>query len=167
MISSFLQHLRRVERALAGTLLVVIVGLVIVSTATRYMGHPLIWSIEVTQALFVWLCVLAADLTLQRLGHFSVDMFANFLPPGPRKVLEVFNVLLAGALLATLAYFGVLFAQFTGMRPLPMTGVSSAWATGALPVGFALMLVTLIEHLLARLQGRSPVVETTEPREVM
>ena len=84
-----------------------------------------------------------------------------------RQMLEVFNVLLAGALLATLTYYGVIFAQFTGMRPLPMTGVSSAWATGALPVGFALMLITLAEHLAARFRGRSPVVDPTEPREVM
>jgi len=167
MFAVFLERLRWVERAVAGTLLVVIVGLVIVSTATRYMGYPLIWSIEVTQALFVWLCVFAADLTLQRLGHFSVDMFANMLPKRPRQILEVVNVLIAGALLATLAFYGIIFAKFTGMRPLPMTGVSSAWATGALPVGFVLMLITLVEHLGARLKGRAPVADTSEPREVM
>lgn len=167
MIVLFLERLRQVERALACALLIGIVALVIVASGTRYMGMPVIWAIEVTQALFVWLCVFAADLTLQRLGHFSVDMFANLLPKRARQMLEVFNVLLAGALLATLTYYGVIFAQFTGMRPLPMTGVSSAWATGALPVGFALMLITLAEHLAARFRGRSPVVDPTEPREVM
>jgi TRAP-type transport system small permease protein len=128
---------------------------------------PVLWAIEVTQAAFVWLCVFAADLTLQRLGHFSVDMIANLLPRRARQILEVINVLLAGALLATLTYYGVLFAQFTGMRPLPMTGVTSAVATGALPVGFALMLITLAEHLVARLKGQAPVVDASEPREVM
>jgi TRAP-type C4-dicarboxylate transport system permease small subunit len=131
------------------------------------MGMPIIWALEVTQALFVWLCVFAADLTLQRLGHFSVDMIANLLPRRPRQVLEAFNVLLASALLAVLAYYGVIFAQFTGMRPLPMTGVTSAAATAALPVGFGLMLITLAEHLAARLKGRSPVADSSEPREVM
>lgn len=167
MIVSLLGGLRALERALAAMLLVVIVALVIVASGSRYMGVPIIWAIEVTQALFVWLCVLAADLTLQRLGHFSVDMFANLLPARARQVLEVFNVLLAGALLAVLAYYGVIFAQFTGMRPLPMTGITSAAATGALPVGFVLMLITLAEHLAARLKGRSPVADSSEPREVM
>lgn len=167
MIALFLRTLRALERAVSAALLVFIVALVVVASGTRYLGMPVLWAIEVTQALFVWLCVLAADLTLQRLGHFSVDMFANMLPPRLRQALEVFNVLLAGALLAVLTYYGVLFAQFTGMRPLPMTGVTSAWATGALPVGFVLMLITLIEHLVARLQGRSPVADPTEPREVM
>lgn len=167
MIASFLAALRGVERALACALLVVIVALVVVASGTRYMGMPVLWAIEVTQALFVWLCIFAADLTLQRLGHFSVDMFANLLPRRARQMLEVFNVLLVGALLAVLAYYGILFAQFTGMRPLPMTGVTSAFATGALPAGFFLMLITLAEHLAARLKGRSPVADETGPREVM
>jgi TRAP-type transport system small permease protein len=167
MIVLFLERLRQVERAIACALLIGIVGLVIVASGTRYMGMPVLWAIEVTQAAFVWLCVFAADLTLQRLGHFSVDMVANLLPRRPRQVLEAFNVLLAGALLAVLAWYGFKFASFTGMRPLPMTGVSSAVATGALPVGFVLMLITLAEHLVARLKGEAPVVDPTEPREVM
>jgi TRAP-type transport system small permease protein len=167
MIVLLLERLRQVERALACALLIGIVALVIIASGTRYMGVPVLWAIEVTQAAFVWLCVFAADLTLQRLGHFSVDMFANLLPRRARQILEVINVLIAGALLATLTYYGMLFAQFTGMRPLPMTGVTSAVATGALPAGFALMLITLLEHLLARLKGEAPVVDASEPREVM
>ena len=167
MIVTLLAGLRRVERAAAGILLVAIVALVVVASATRYAGAPVLWALEVTQALFVWLCVLAADLTLQRLGHFSVDMVANLLPRRARAALEIFNLLLAGAFLAVLVFYGWRFASFTGMRPLPMTGVSSALATAALPVGFALMLITLCEHLAARLKGRAPVADAAAPREVM
>jgi len=167
MIVSLLGGLRRIERAVAGVLLVVIVALVAISSGTRYAGAPVIWSLEVTQALFVWLCVLAADLTLQRLGHFSVDMVANLLPRRARQVLEIFNLLLVSAFLGVLMFYGYRFASFTGMRPLPMTGVSSAVATAALPAGFALMLITLAEHLILRFKGRAITPEAGEPREVM
>jgi TRAP-type C4-dicarboxylate transport system permease small subunit len=167
MIVSALATLRRVERGVASTLLVATVALVVLASSTRYMGMPVIWAIEVIQALFVWLCVLAADLTLQRAGHFSVDMIANLLPPRARRALEVFNVLLAVALLAALAWYGFQFAYITSGRPLPMTGVTSAFATAALPVGFALMLITLAEQLVARLQGRPPAAASDEAREVM
>jgi TRAP-type C4-dicarboxylate transport system permease small subunit len=167
MIVSALAALRGVERALASILLVATVTLVVVASSTRYMGVPVIWAIEIIQALFVWLCVLAADLTLQRAGHFSVDTIANLLPRRARQVLEVFNVLLAAALLAGLAYYGFLFAYITSGRPLPMTGVTSAFATAALPVGFVLMLITLAEQLVARLQGRAPAPPADEAREVM
>jgi TRAP-type C4-dicarboxylate transport system permease small subunit len=167
MIVSLLGGLRRIERAVAGILLVAIVALVVVSSGTRYAGAPVIWSLEVTQALFVWLCVLAADLTLQRLGHFSVDLVANLLPRRARRALEIINLLLVGAFLGVLVFYGWRFASFTGMRPLPMTGVSSAVAPAALPVGFALMLITLSEHLFLRLKGRALAPDAAEPREVM
>jgi TRAP-type C4-dicarboxylate transport system permease small subunit len=167
MIPTLLGGLRGFERAAAGTLLVAIVALVVVASATRYAGAPLIWALEVTQALFVWLCVFAADLTLQRLGHFSVDMIANMLPRRARQVLELFNLVLVAALLAVLAYYGYLFSSVTGGRPLPMTGVTSAAATAALPVGFALMLITLAEQFAARLKGRPLTPQPGEPREVM
>jgi TRAP-type C4-dicarboxylate transport system permease small subunit len=167
MIVSLLGGLRRIERAVAGILLVAIVALVVIASGTRYAGAPVIWSLEVTQALFVWLCVLAADLTLQRLGHFSVDLVANLLPRRARHVLEIFNLLLVSAFLGVLIVYGWRFASFTGMRPLPMTGVSSAVATAALPAGFALMLITLSEHLFLRLRGRALAPEAGAPREVM
>ncbi len=167
MIASLLRSLRSAERAAAGVLLVVIVALVVVASAARYAGAPILWAIEITQALFVWLCVLAADLTLQRLGHFSVDMVANLLPRLARQALEVFNLLLVSAFLGVLVFYGWRFAAFTGMRPLPMTGVTSAVATAALPVGFALMLITLAEHLVLRLKGQVLAPDAGEPREVM
>ena len=167
MILSALGVLRRTERALASVLLIATVALVVLASSTRYMGFPIIWALEVVQALFVWLCVLAADLTLQRAGHFSVDMIANLLPPRTRQVLDVFNVLLGAALLAGLAWYGFLFTYITSGRPLPITGVTSALATAALPVGFVLMLITLAEQLVARLKGRPVAAPSDEAREVM
>lgn len=167
MVRYLLDRLRWAERALAAVLLAALVALVVVSSATRYAGMPVIWSVEVTQALFVWLCAFAADLTLQRYGHFSVDMAANLLPRRARLVLDVFNILLVAVLLAILIYYGTRFAAMSGGRPLPITGVTSAAATGALPVGFALMLTTLVEQLVARWKGRGPVGPPPEAREVM
>jgi TRAP-type C4-dicarboxylate transport system permease small subunit len=167
MIQTLLDRLRQFERAAAGILLVGIVALVVVASGTRYAGAPVLWALEVTQASFVWLCVFAADLTLQRLGHFSVDMVANFLPRRARHALEVFNLLLVGSFLAVLVFYGYRFASFTGMRPLPMTGVSSAVATAALPAGFALMLIRVAEQLVLRLKGRPLAPPAGEPREVM
>jgi TRAP-type C4-dicarboxylate transport system permease small subunit len=167
MWASFIETIRKAEMVVAGLLLCLIVALVVVASIGRYFGSPVIWAIELTQAGYVWLCVFAADLTLKKAGHFSVDMLANFLPAGARRLLEVANVLLAGAMIAALVYYGYLFAKVTGMRPLPITGVSSAVATAALPVGFALLLITLIDHLMKRLRGEDVRPADDEAREVM
>lgn len=166
MISSALAWLRRIERAAAMSLLVAIFALVFAATAARYMGSPIIWAMEVTQAMFVWLCVLAADVTLQQRGHFSVPALADRLSPEKRRMLDIFNALVVLALLAFLARYGMSFAGFSSERPLPMTGVSEGIATAALPVGFALMFITVAEQLVMRLTSDDEP-EAMEPRDVM
>lgn len=166
MISFALDWLRRMERAAAMFLLVVIFAVVFAATVGRYMGSPVIWAIEVTQAMFVWLCVLAADITLQQRGHFSVPVLADLLSPEKLRVLEIFNGLVVLALLAFLAWYGLTFAEFSSMRPLPMTGVSEGVATAALPVGFSLMFITVAEQLVMRLRSADEP-DLTGPRDVM
>jgi TRAP-type C4-dicarboxylate transport system permease small subunit len=150
MISSLLFWLRRIERGVAATLLMSIFVLVFVATTGRYLGHPVIWAIEVTQAMFVWLCLLAADVTLQNYGHFSVPALADLLPKPARRILETFNAIVVLALLGFLAWHGAQFADMKSLRPLPMTGLNEGLATAALPVGFALMFITVVEQLIHR-----------------
>jgi TRAP-type C4-dicarboxylate transport system permease small subunit len=166
MISSFLVWLRRLEHAVAMSLLVGIFALMFVATMTRYMGSPVIWAIEVTQAMFVWLCVLAADITLQNRGHFSVPALADLLSPANRRRLEILNALVVLALLAFLAWYGITFAVLSGGRPLPMIGISEGIATAALPVGFGLMFITILQQLVMRWR-RIGDPDAPSPRDVM
>jgi TRAP-type C4-dicarboxylate transport system permease small subunit len=161
-----LKALRWLEKLVAATLLVVLVAVVFVGAAGRYSGHPVLWSDEVAQMLFVWVSLLAGDLTLQRNGHFSVDIFANMLPAKARLVLDLLIYLLMGALLILLVRNAWNFAAMTAIRAQPMTGVPYSWATGALPVGFCLMLITLVELVVRRVTGQAADGEAG-PREVM
>ena len=157
--------LRRVEALFAGLLLCGIVAVVFFGSAGRYFGRPVIWSDEVAQALFVWTTMLAADLTLQRNGHFRIDMLTSMLPLRARKVLELATKLVLLALLCLLAWSGLQLARMTAARPLPMTGVSSAVAIAALPVGFVLMMITMFEQFVQ--QWRTGGVEQAVTRDVM
>ena len=170
MIRRLLGTVRAVERVLAVTLLAAMVAVVFAGTTGRYLGHPVVWSDEVAQGLFVWVALLAADITLQRNGHFSVDELVNFLPPKARFALDIGIHLLLAALLALLLYYAFKFASMTGPRPMPMLGPMLGLRTGivttALPVGFALMFITVIEQTIDRLAARRPP-EPTPPSEVM
>lgn len=150
MIETFLTWLRRIERAVAMTLLFAIFAVVFLATVMRLLHRPFTWDLEVTQAMFVWLCVLAADVTLQNFGHFSVSGLADLLPRRARLALETFNSLLVLALLAFLTWYGTVFADMSSGRPLPMLDISEGVATFALPTGFALMCITVIEQLVRR-----------------
>ena len=154
ILTRTLRALRLVERALAITLLSVLVAVVFAGAIGRYVGRPVIWSDEVAQALFVWVSLLAADLTLQRYGHFSIDIVANLLGPRARLALDVVVMLLVGGLLVLPLVNGLRFANMTAGRPMPMLGLPSSVATAAMPVGFGLMLITLLEQFVRRLRDR-------------
>lgn len=160
-----LKWLRRVEVGVAGTFLCGIVAVVFLGSLGRYLGRPVLWSDEVAQALFVWTSMLAADLTLQQGGHFRIDMLTGRLPHRVQHVLELATKVALAALLCLLVWYGMQLARMTAPRPLPMTGLSSAAAMAALPVGFALMLVTLVEQFVT--QWRSGTYRHAEARDVM
>jgi TRAP-type transport system small permease protein len=164
MFTKALAMLRRAERAAAIALLAAVVTVVIIGTVYRFIGNPAIWTEEAAQASFVWLSMIAADITLQRHGHFRLDMLVGLLPKKARLALDIVTHLVIGALLALLIFYAWKFVAISNLRPLPIIGVPSSFATAALPVGFALMMITLIEQIFVALSGR---VAKTEVRDVV
>jgi TRAP-type C4-dicarboxylate transport system permease small subunit len=164
MFTKALAMLRLAERGAAIALLAAVVAVVIVGTVFRFAGAPAIWTEEAAQASFVWLSLIAADITLQRSGHFRLDMLVGLLPKKARLALDIAIHLVIGALLAMLTFYAWKFVQISNLRPLPIIGVPSSFATAALPVGFALMMITLIEQIFRALRGEE---EKAEIRDVV
>ena len=81
--------LRRVEFACAALLLAAVVALVGLASVARAAGSPIIWSIEVAQLLFLWLCVLAIDLAFQDERHFGISLVLDNVPAIGRKAIEI------------------------------------------------------------------------------
>jgi TRAP-type C4-dicarboxylate transport system permease small subunit len=165
VILTALALVRRLEMMLAMLLLALVSAVVLAGTIGRYGGFPLIWSDEVAQALFVWLVFLAADLTLQRAGHFRLDVVVSRLPHALRYLIEAMNYLIIIALLCMLIFYAWRLTGIASMRPLPITRVPSSFVIAALPVGFALMAITLVEHMIGHLRGR-PVVADARATDV-
>lgn len=162
---SFVAWVRRIEAALAALLLGVIVSVVFVASVLRYFDVPIIWSEELAQGLFVWLAMLASDLTLQRAGHFRIDMFVNFLPHALQTALDIVIKVMIAALLIGLLLYSAELLRVSHPRPLPMLDIPSSYVALALPTAFALMLLTTIEQIVHRLRG--DVEEQSATREVM
>jgi len=165
MLTRALVLLRRLEMAAATALLAAIVPVVLAGTVGRYTGNPLVWSDEVAQALFIWLAMLAADLTLQRAGHFRIAVLAGLLPARMRFVLDLAIKLAIAVLLVLLVRHGMDLVRLSDPRPLPMTGVPSSYAAAALPVAYALMLITVAEQMLRQWRGEAG--DGADGREVM
>lgn len=148
---------RKVEFAIAVALLAGIVILVGAASVARVMGHPIIWSIEIAQLMFLWLCMLAADLAMQQGRHFGLTLLLDRLPPKPRRILAVVNLLILGCLLAFLlkqAWKNTLLmhSRLDGALQIPGSVFQAAML-----LGLALMLRTIIVQLIGLFRGETVV----------
>lgn len=140
--------LRRVEFACAALLLAAVVILVGVASVARVAGSPIIWSVEIAQLLFLWLCVLAIDLALQDDRHFGIGLILDNLGPAGRKVMEIVNLLVMIGLLVYLMRFAwknmiLMHPRLDGALQTP-----GSYFHASMVVGFLLMIRTLLVKLV-------------------
>ncbi len=134
---------KRFEMALACLLLAVIVGLVAVAAVSRKMDSPIIWSLEVSTALFVWLVVLAIDIAMQQDRHFGLSVVLDNVSAPVRRWIELANLLVVMALLVYLLYFAVINVPLMQKRMLGALQIPKSYIHLAMPVGILLWLRTL------------------------
>jgi TRAP-type C4-dicarboxylate transport system permease small subunit len=145
------------EFLLAKLLLAAIVVLVFIAAVGRTLGYPLIWSIDVAQLLFIWVCFLGANRAMRLKAHIGVDLFVRKLPRTPRWFIEIGLALLALAFLGALAVSGYQLTVLNWQRVYGDSGISYAWVTAAVPVGAALLAVTIAINLVHALRTGSLV----------
>ncbi len=143
-----LHLLEAIEETAAKLLLLATVLLVLVASLARWAGHPIIWSVDIAQLLFAWAAFLGAHQALRRDEHVGVDVLLRRLAPRPRAALELILWAMVAAFLLLLLYFGAQLTLLNLERRLSDTPMSYAWVTAAVPVGCALLLVTVVRKLV-------------------
>jgi len=135
------------ENALAKLLLVFITALVFVAGIARWFNAPLVWSVDLAQLLFIWLCFLGANQVLRRQAHIGVDFFVRRLPIRLRVLIDSLLALLVLAFLLTMMITGTKLTLLNMQRVYGDSGLSYAWVTGAVPVGCFLLALSVAGHL--------------------
>ncbi len=147
--------LRRIEFACAASLLVAVVILVGVASVARAMGSPIIWSIEIAQLLFLWLCIISIDLAMQQERHFGISLVLDNLPAAGRRAMEIINLVVMIGLLAYLLWFAwkntiLMHPRLDGALQTP-----GSYFHASMVVGFALLVRTLTVKLVACLRKKA------------
>lgn len=140
---------RKAEEAISRALLAVCVVLVVVASLGRWYGHPIIWSVDMAQLLFVWICVLGANQTMRRDQHVGVDLLLIHMPTRLRRWVMLAHFLLIEAFLASMVWFGYDLTRLNVERQFSDTPLSYAWVTAAVPVGSALLFLTVMGRMIA------------------
>jgi TRAP-type C4-dicarboxylate transport system permease small subunit len=137
-----------VEQYLALFLMCVIVILVFVSAVLRTVGFPVVWSIDLAQLLFIWICVFGADAALKAKAHIGVDLLVRQFPAKLQNIVTLFSYLLIFAFLIFVLCYGVGLCFENYLRKYQTLTISYSFGTAAVPIGSIFMLLTLAEHFM-------------------
>ena len=134
---------QRIEFACASILLAAIVLLVGIAAIARVSGSPIIWSLEVSAALFVWLVVLAVDLAMQNQRHFGLSIILDNVSDKTRRLIQMANIVVVMLLLCFLLYYALINVPLMHKRMLGALQIPKSYVHLAMPIGIVLWLRTL------------------------
>jgi TRAP-type C4-dicarboxylate transport system permease small subunit len=147
----------RLEDVVSKLLLATITFLVLVAAVSRTLGSPVIWSDDMAQLLFVWLCMLGANRAMRLKAHMAMDYLIKWLPRTSRWMLELANGALILGFLLTLAVAGYRLTMLNWERIYGDSGFSYAWVTIAIPAGCLLISIEVIIHMVRSFRDHGPV----------
>ncbi len=135
--------------------MVFIVGLVFVAAATRYMGYPINWSVDLAVCLFAWCTFLAGDVAMRNNKLMKVEFLIRKLPEKYRDYLEIINLFIILIFLLAFIVYGIKLSYTTRFRQFQgIPGFSYTWVTISVPIAGTLMVITTIHKLRAILSKR-------------
>ena len=136
----------------AGALLLVVeIVLLLVNVIARYVfGNPIVRFYELSSVLFLWLAMLGAVLALRGAVHMRMTAVINRSPSAVRLLLDRVSDFSVFAFLVLTLLPSISYVQNEQAVTLTTMNLSLAWRAAAMPVGIALMLVSM----LLRIRGR-------------
>ena len=145
-MNKFNAFVGRVETLVGVLMMIVIVVMVFIGAVSRRFGQPIVWSVDLAQLLFIWVCMFGADAALKNRAHVGVDMIVKLFPAGAQRFIARATYVLCMAFLVFLVFYGIRLCMNNYLRMYATLKVSYSFGTAAVPVGSALMLLTLFEQ---------------------
>ena len=150
ILRKILDCIRSFERQISKIFLFFIIILVFVASIfrTRFINYPLVWSVDMAQLLFVWVCFFGADIALQQDRHIGVDIITRYLPEKVTDIIKFCSYVLILGFMIIVIYYGTYLALKNSHRLFNGMPISYSWATISAPVGCLLLSITIIEKMV-------------------
>jgi tripartite ATP-independent transporter DctM subunit len=133
----------------AALLVVAEIVVLLAGVIGRYVFHePIIWSDELASILFLWLAMLGSVVALRRGEHMRMTAFVAMGSAQTRAFLDVLAITAALAFLLLIIEPAYHFAAEEIYITTPALEISNIWRAAALPIGSALMIMTVLLRLL-------------------
>lgn len=122
---------------LAALLIILLAGIVL----REFFNTPLVWAIEVSLAMFVWIVFLGAGMAMAERAHIRLTLLVEKLPASLRGSVALLVSYGGLALLAVLFWSSVEITWGFRNNTFTSIRVSTAWTWAAAPVGLGFMIL--------------------------
>ena len=153
-----MKRLGDLVESIAGVLLAVVVGIVLIQVFGRYvLQMSLSWPEELARYVLVWLTIFGAAAAAASRSQIVVDTLLELVPTSVRRALEVLSALAGLVAVGLLVWTSQpLITGPAGRSTSPATGIPSFWIYLAIPVGGVLLMLFALAELAEILRRKSP-----------
>jgi TRAP-type C4-dicarboxylate transport system permease small subunit len=139
------------ERWLLLPLYALIVITIFMEVFRRFaLSYSSIWAEEVARYAFIYVSWIGASAAIKERAHIRIDLILPIVSDRTRAIIMIFGDL-ATIVLAVLAFWWSLETVLVSIEFGSVTHglrISLAWFLAAVPLGFAMMLVRLIQSII-------------------
>ena len=124
--------------------------IIAVQVLMRYgFQASLSWSEEVARYLFIWLIYVGISYGVKKSAHVSVTALDLVLSPRAQHIMKIISTFVFLAFALTVVYYGRAVCATIGRlgQEAPATGISMWMVYAAVPTGFTLTCIRLIQRL--------------------
>ncbi|MDR1135055.1 MAG: TRAP transporter small permease [Clostridiales Family XIII bacterium] len=165
----FNEKVGKVEVAITVCMMTVLVALVFFGALLRALRFPIVWSVDLAQLLFVWVCIFGADAAMKYKAHIGVDLLVKRIPVKAQNIIEMGMYIIIFCFLIFVIYQGTGLCMDNYLRKYQTLKISYSFGTAAIPLGSTFMLLTVAEQIgdLFKNWGKSSFTgESDETRNV-
>jgi TRAP-type C4-dicarboxylate transport system permease small subunit len=144
-------------RVVAAAAFLCVILLTIAQVFFRFaLDAPLIWSEELSRLLIVWITFIGAAVVCWDGRHLNVDVGFELLPMAVRRVVRVFNAIIACGFLAMLVSPTLRLVKIENFSELGATELPSGIVRLPVAIGAVLMIAAIVLRLVYRRRGMAP-----------
>lgn len=113
-------------------------------------SYSSIWGEEIVRYSFIYLAWIGAAAAVRERAHIRIDVLLHYLPPRAKPALYIFGDLVMFVIALIALYWSsrsVLTSFWFGSVSHGLR-VSMVWFLSAVPIGFALMILRLVQSFL-------------------
>lgn len=159
----FMEKINVVGAVFCGVVVLLFAALAVMESILRKVGHPTVWTLNLTQSIFIWAAFLGSAYAFQEHGHVSVDLIRDVVDKHtkrpdrlPRRIMAVLGYICAFVVVLVILYGGWLqTSSAISLNQMEPYVFKFPHVVSTLPVviGSAQMLLTLIFIILDLFSG--------------